>query len=158
MNAVAAALGVRAPSLYKHVRDREALVESVRDDALAHIAHLLDDADGDAPPDARIRSMARAVAHFAARRPSAFALVFASTASTRPPEPDALAGAVAPLLQACREIAGASGALTAARTVTAWLTGFIAMERATAFRLGGDVDAAFEGGLDMIIRGIADEN
>ena len=39
---------------------------------------------------------------------------------------------------------------TAARTVTAWAHGFVTMELAGAFRLGGDVDRAFAYGVDHL--------
>ena len=43
----------------------------------------------------------------------------------------------------------------AARTVVAWANGFIAMELAGAFQLGGDVDRAFDYGIDHIVAAIA---
>ncbi|HBF81970.1 MAG TPA: TetR family transcriptional regulator, partial [Streptomyces sp.] len=46
-------------------------------------------------------------------------------------------------------------ALDAARLVTAWATGFIEMEISGAFRLGGDVDRAFEYGLAGVRRAVA---
>jgi hypothetical protein len=53
-----------------------------------------------------------------------------------------------------RQLAGEEEALEAARLVTAWATGFIGMELSGAFRLGGDVDRAFEYGLAHIRRAI----
>ena len=41
--------------------------------------------------------------------------------------------------------------LPAARTFTAWIFGFCTMEQAGAFGLGGDVDEAFEFGLDALL-------
>ena len=40
---------------------------------------------------------------------------------------------------------------------TAWATGFLQMELAGAFRLGGDVDEAFDYGLDRLIHGLTAE-
>lgn len=152
MQAVAAALDVRAPSLYKHVRDRDALVALARDDAIDAIAERLAQARGDSP-DERIRTMAHATRAFAADRPVAFSLVFHS--ASLPPAPrERLSAAVAPLVEACAHLAGEPRALVGARTVTAWLTGFVAMERAAAFRLGGDVERAFDDGLSIVLRGI----
>ncbi len=52
-------------------------------------------------------------------------------------------------------LAGTERALTATRTVTAWLHGFISMEQSGMFRLGGDIDAAFDDGLATLLDGIA---
>jgi hypothetical protein len=37
----------------------------------------------------------------------------------------------------------------------AWLHGFVSIEQAGLFRLGGDIDAAFEEGLAALLDGIA---
>lgn len=54
-----------------------------------------------------------------------------------------------------RALVGDDDALDAARLFTAWATGFLQMELAGAFRLGGDVDDAFDYGLDRLIHGLA---
>ncbi|WXK68854.1 TetR-like C-terminal domain-containing protein [Nonomuraea sp. N2-4H] len=46
--------------------------------------------------------------------------------------------------------------MEAARTVTAWATGFIDMELNGLFRMGGDVERAFEYGLAAILRALKD--
>jgi hypothetical protein len=53
-------------------------------------------------------------------------------------------------------VVGQERALDAARTLAAWLHGFASMELAGAFRLGGDVDAAFEFGVAAVIDGALD--
>jgi hypothetical protein len=67
---------------------------------------------------------------------------------------DALDRVSAPVLLIARDLAGADAALEAARLITAWATGFIDMELAGAFRLGGDIDRAFEFGLERLERGL----
>ena len=44
MQAVAAALGVRAPSLYKHVRDRDALVRLAAEEVAVELGELMNEA------------------------------------------------------------------------------------------------------------------
>jgi hypothetical protein len=39
--------------------------------------------------------------------------------------------------------------------VTAWLHGFVSVEQAGLFRLGGDIDPAFDEGLATLLDGIA---
>jgi hypothetical protein len=64
--------------------------------------------------------------------------------------PAVAAAAGAPVLAIARGLAGTADELAAARLVTAWATGFISMELAGAFQLGGDVEAAFDYALDRL--------
>jgi hypothetical protein len=57
-------------------------------------------------------------------------------------------------LRVVAELAGPGRALAPARTIVAWANGFIAMELAGAFRLGGDVQQAWEFGLDRIVAAV----
>lgn len=139
MAAVASRVGIRAPSLYKHVRDREEMLVLVTDSAVEDLAERLRGAEGTLP------ALAHAYRTFAAENPEAFALILGSRASV-----DRLADAAAPVLAAVSALVGDRDALAGARLLTAWMTGFIAMERAGAFRLGGDVEAAFSWGLDRL--------
>jgi AcrR family transcriptional regulator len=143
MQAVAARVGVRAPSLYKRVRDRAALLSAVAEAALDLLRERLDAAGDDL---AALAATTRAFAH---ERPEAFRLVFTASAPQ-----EALARSSAPILRAASRLVGDEHALDAARLFTAWATGFLHMELAGAFRLGGDVDDAFDYGLRRIIAGL----
>ncbi len=65
------------------------------------------------------------------------------------------ARATAPVLTLAERLVGQEQALEAARLITAFANGFIAMELAGAFRLGGDVDGSYRYGLDAIIGALA---
>lgn len=154
MQAVGVRVGVRAPSLYKRVRGRDHLIRLI---ATATARDLGDQLDGIASgstggPDARARlaELAHAVRAFAHARPEEYRLVFAPSSEATRPDPEALAHSVAPLLRLTAELAGPDAALDAARTVTAWASGFIGMEVAGAFRLGGDIDRAYEFGITWL--------
>lgn len=143
MRAVAARVGVRPPSLYKRVDDRAALIRDVAASAVDELGVLL------RAGDASIAHLVDTIRAYAHRHPEAFRLIF----TTAPPR-EALEHAVAPLLHATTEIAGEEHALDAARLLTAWAVGFLQMELAGAFRLGGDVDAAYAYGLRTLIDSI----
>lgn len=143
MHAVAERVGVKAPSLYKRVKDRGAMQCLVADATVDDLASRLDVVDG-------LPALARTFRAFAHERPEGFRLIFSGAASL-----DAIARASAPVLRAAGELAGEDDALAAARLVTAWATGFVTMELAGAFQLGGDVDRAFEFGLDRLSRALS---
>ena len=144
MSAVAERVGVRPPSLYKRVQGRDALlllvVEAVADD----LGGRLEASEGS------VAALARVYRAFAHEQPEGFRLMFAIDGAA-----DTMARAAQPVLRAVAALVGEERALDAARLVTAWATGFLNMELAGAFRLGGDVDGAFAYGLDRLTAGLA---
>lgn len=143
MQAVATRVGVRAPSLYKRVRDRDALLELVAAEAADDLGGRL------AASDLSLAGIAHAYRAFALAQPHAYRLLFSGIL------PGPLDQIVRPVLEAARSLVGDAHALDAARLLTAWATGFISMELAGAFQLGGDIDEAFEYGLARLQVGLA---
>ena len=139
MQAVAARVGVRAPSLYKRVRDREALVALVAATSIDELTERL------AATDGTLASIARTFRAFAHERPEAFRLILSSGTDA-----SSAARVSAPVLRVAQELVGSTDALPAARLITAWATGFIQMELAGAFQLEGDIETAFEYGLERM--------
>ena len=144
MQAVADRVGVRAPSLYKRLSDRDALLRAVAYATIDDLTARLEAANGGIP------SLARTYRDFAHDRPEGFRLM-----STAELPVEALRLPVEPLLRACTQTVGEEHALDAARFAVAWMTGFLHMELSGAFRLGGDVDGAFEYGLRRLTAGMA---
>lgn len=156
MQAVAARVGVRAPSLYKHVAGRAALVRLVAEDAAREIGRRVDAAAPPGmPPRAALGAAGRALRSFGRERPSAFRLVFSPGEEQARPDPEVLRRAAATVLRIGTELSGPERALEAARTLTAWASGFVSMELADAFRMGGDVDAAFDFGVERLAAALA---
>jgi AcrR family transcriptional regulator len=158
MQAVALRVGVRAPSLYKRVKSRDDLIGLIAESAVSDLALLLQNAATSAPrPDARehLIALAHEFRAFARANPAGFHLIFASAPSPTSPDVTLLARAAQPLMEATAQLAGPENALDAARTVTAWANGFISMELAGAFQLGGDVDRAFEFGITHLAEALA---
>lgn len=155
MQAVARVVGVRAPSLYKHVDGRDALVRLIAEDAVRDLAARLDAAAPEgADPASAMAAAARALRAFAHDRPAAFRLVFSPGAEATRPDPELMRLGSATVLRVAGELATPENRLEAARTITAWASGFLAMELAGAFRLGGDVEAAFEWGIAHLAAGL----
>lgn len=143
MQAVAARVGVRAPSLYKRVRSRDALLAAVAEATIDDLGTRLDAAGTD------LSGLAAAYRAFAHEHPEGFRLIFTASAPL-----EALDRAARPVITASAAVVGEERALDAARLFTAWATGFLQMELSGAFRLGGDVDQAFAYGLRTIISGL----
>lgn len=158
MQAVAARVGVRAPSLYKRIRDRDELVVEVVSATLAEVTARIDAvAAGVGDPRARMRALADELRRFGHAHPVAYSMIFGATTGPARPALQQLERSVAPVLDAVSELVDDDSALHAARTLTAWANGFILMELAGAFRLGGDVDAAWAWGLEHVVAGIGTE-
>jgi AcrR family transcriptional regulator len=150
MQAVADRVGVRAPSLYKRVRSRDELIGLVTEATVQDLSDRLQAVtnSGDARKD--MGDLARALRGFAHARPAGYRLIFAWGPETRTLDIATLAHASAPVLQVASDLAGPEHALEAARTITAWATGFISMELAGAFHLGGHLDGAYEFGITCL--------
>ncbi|MCD4534337.1 TetR/AcrR family transcriptional regulator [Nocardioides sp. cx-169] len=144
MQAVAARVGVRAPSLYKRVRDREALLVLVAAATVDELGARL------AGAEPTVAGLARTFRSFAHERPEAFRLI-----QTVAADAETLARVSAPVLGVAEALVGGEEALEAARLVTAWATGFVTMELAGAFRLDGDLERAFDFGLSRLTSALA---
>jgi AcrR family transcriptional regulator len=155
MAAIAERVGVKPASLYKHVRDRSALIaELVEATALALGRDL---AAGDslaATPRERLTTLAHGYRAFATAHPRATALLFADLGAGMSLGPDRSRTAAGPVLAVSTALAGPERALPVARVLTAFVHGFTSMESAGAFRLGGDVDAAFQAGVAILADGL----
>jgi AcrR family transcriptional regulator len=155
MQRVAAAVGVRAPSLYKRVRDRDALVRLIAADVTQDLGRTLSAASTTGDPRADLGRIAMDFRAWAKRHPGGFGLLFAPLPDAWRLEPSAGGAALDALFGVVAELAGPDHVLEAARTVVAWSSGFVAMELAGAFRLGGDVDEAFAYGVERMATAIA---
>lgn len=155
MQAVATAVGVRAPSLYKRVPSRDHLLGQVVADAMHQLAATLDAAAATEPdPARRIVALATALRRYAHAHPRVFTLLFTPLPPDAAPTREALRAAAAPVLTACADAIGPDHALAAARTVTAWAFGFLTMELTGAFHLGGDPADAFTFGAKAVARAV----
>ena len=130
MRALAARVGVRAPSLYKHLPGKEDLAAHVVDAALAELARSLQAADG-------IDAIAHAYRRFALARPHLYRL-----AATHPAARERFELAAAPPL--LRVL----GSARRARAAWAFLHGMAELELGGFFSDDADVEAAWDVGVD----------
>ena len=155
MLAVAERVGVKAPSLYKRLRDRNALLAAMAADTARELRASLETGAIDADPAASLRAMAHAFRTFAQAHPRSVELLFADLPADARSTPETNAAVAAPIVEAAGRLAGPDHALEAARLITAFARGFTSMETAGAFRLGGDVDEAYGYGIDVLVEALA---
>jgi len=153
VGAVAQAAGIKPPSLYKHFADRAALLKAVEIAVLYDLeAHVRCEMRGDTPHK-RLMAMARAYRAFGKAEPNRYRVIYSGNAFIDPEIRAACLFSAQPLFEELR----AAGIpepriLPLSRTIVPFLHGFVLMEIGNAFNLGGDVDEAFEAGIETILR------
>lgn len=155
MNDVAAAVGVRAPSLYGRFADRAALLAAVELDFWRELERAIARTPKSPDPVRTLTAQARAYRAFAKANPEGYALMYDAHAERTEEGLRARAASVSHTMPHFAALVGERSGLTAARVLAPFLHGFVSMELAGAFRLGGGLDEAFEYGVATILAGLA---
>jgi AcrR family transcriptional regulator len=151
MQAIAEAVGVRAPSLYKRFTNREDLLGAAARDALQELAELLHDPVAGTQTYESLERMAHLYRKFAKKNPRTYGLIFSEALAAREDLLSARQTAAEPLLTLLTQAVGRDTALSAARMMVSYLHGFLSMELAKTFRFGGNVQEAFQFGLTKML-------
>jgi AcrR family transcriptional regulator len=154
MRSVADAVGVKGPSLYKRVPDRAALLRAISEGVIDDLGRAMSRASESDDPRADLRAAAFAYREFVLRNPNGYRLLFTDLGDANP-DVATLAALGEPVVDAMTRLMGSTDALEAARTFVAWAHGFVSMELAGAFRLGGDLEAAYAFGIEVILDGVS---
>lgn len=150
MQALATKVGIRAPSLYNRFADRDAIIDRLTLVAMGELLAALNTiADGGAA-EAELGKVAHVYRDFAHRHPHLYRLLFVDRQGSAALHEGRLA-AVQPLFVRLQQLVPKAKILPAARTLVAYLHGFVSMELEGAFQLGGDVDEAFGFGVKTIV-------
>jgi AcrR family transcriptional regulator len=155
MRSVAEAVGVKGPSLYKRLPDRAALLRAVSEGVVADLSHTMARATASGDARADLRAATVDYRAFVLRNPNGYRLLFADLPPGTSPDPAALAALGEPIVRSMARLVGEMDALEGARTLVAWAHGFVTMELAGAFRLGGDLEAAYAFGIEAILDGVS---
>ncbi len=136
MRRLADRLGIRAPSLYKHLPDKQALENALISAGFEEMAELFD-AESDA------RGLARAYREFARMHPHLYRLM-----TERPLDREGLTPGVED--RAAQRVIDVFG--DRARAAWAFAHGMTILELNDRFPPGADLDAAWEQGIDALRR------
>lgn len=155
---LAAELGIKAPSLYRHFESKSALLQAVNlrtNQAL--IAALVDAARTASPQQEteRVMAVAHAYRTFAHSHPRAYALAYSTTDRSIQPDPTVLAALAQQVQSIVAPLSGEPDSLAALRGLWALVHGFIVLELTGQFQRGGDLDAAYIYAVSAYVRGMA---
>jgi AcrR family transcriptional regulator len=155
MRELARRLGVRAPSLYFHVPNREHILVALIDTGLAELGQALEAAVSADEPRATAHNMVDAYLGFAEGNPRLFTLVFGPCPVEGPnfvPGQDAASRA---LLGAVAGIAAPGDVVAVAQVLWSLVHGFASLMLAGQFRLPQDPRVALHTGVDLLLDGLA---
>ncbi|MGV9854860.1 TetR/AcrR family transcriptional regulator [Streptomyces sp. NPDC003442] len=120
VNAIAKAMGMTGPALYRYFASRDELLTELITDTYRDLAETLAQAVADAAPADRFRAMARALRDWAKRQPDRYLLIYGTPVPGyhAPPETaEIAAGMMRTIVDACSAVGGADG--TTVRGATA---------------------------------------
>ena len=138
MRRLAERLGIRAPSIYKHLRDKDALEAVLVSDGFVESAEAFERAIAGSPDP--LGDLARAYRDFALRHEHLYRLMTEQPLRRELLAEGVEARAAAPIVAVC-------GDLDTARAAWAFAHGMTILELNGRFPPGADLDAAWERGL-----------
>lgn len=149
LSKLAGEFGVKAPSLYKYVKNKAELLRAVN---LRTAEKLTLEIVNCVPPDAEPIDQAlyvtRTYRDFAHQNPRVYSLAFSHQDAENRPDPTELE-ALAKLLQAIMvQYVGEENSLSALRGLFALVHGYVSLELNEQFQRGGDLDATY----NMVVR------
>lgn len=150
---LAQALGVKAPSLYKHVQNKSALIRAVNNRTaqglVEHVRQIATVSD----PMARLTIVARTYRSFALEHPTLYSLAFTTADPALTWDADAAEQSVLPLQAIMADLVGEDAAHLALRGLMALVHGFAMLQIHGQLRREGSIDAAFEASVAAFLAG-----
>ena len=152
--AVAKGAGIKGPSIYKHFADRAALLNAIETAVLTELEHIVRQVKG-RTPRTRMIAMAHAYRAYWHDVPRCYSVLFRMETVGDPALAAVHAFASAPLFEQMEAAGVPRDRLhNLTRTLVAFMHGFVSIEIASGFRLGGNLDAGFAAGVETILKDI----
>ncbi len=144
LRVVAEALGVKAPSLYRYVKNKNAMLLAINEVTIIELINLLmQAADNAAPLTERLVEVALAYRQYAHAHPVCYELAMSSSPEIKPAE-DVQVQLVLPLQALFTQLTDETDSLAALRGAFAFLHGWVSLEIGQQLRRGGILSAHFE--------------
>lgn len=154
LSKLAATLGVKAPSLYRHVANKEALLQAINLLTLKEMGSKLDRAkQPDATPREQVAQIMQAYRAFAHAQADLYLLAMATKPGEGRPDEDVLVEIVMPLQIVVAQISGEASGLAALRGLFALAHGYVMLELNQQFQRGGDLSKTFEEAISAYLSG-----
>lgn len=154
LSVLAGELGIKAPSLYHHFKNKTALLRAVNQATTAALVAAMNEAiEAADDTHSQITAMFHAYRAFAHQHPATYGLVFTNTIAELRDDPQQALQFALPLQALMAKLVGEANSLAALRGAWALLHGFVMLELAGQFRRGGDLDEAFQQVVDAYVRG-----
>jgi AcrR family transcriptional regulator len=153
-NKLAASLGVKTPSLYRHVGGKGQLLQAVNLDTLARLFAAMETVQAEVvgTPQEKLSALLNAYRAFAHTNPRLYLLIYHENDEYRPDE-NMLTQLVLPIQASMVAISGEERALAALRGAMALVHGFVMLEINNQLRRGGSLDEAFQLSIEAFLRG-----
>lgn len=145
LSKLAAKLGIKAPSLYRHVDSKTALLRAVNEGTALQLLDTLKTTFEETAGDAKTKLMkvAHAYRHFAHTYPATYGLVFTNTIGDLRPDAAQMERGAIPLQGLIAQVTGEEYSLAALRGAMALLHGFVMLELSGQYQREGNLDEAF---------------
>lgn len=154
---LATELGVKAPSLYRYVANKTALLRAVNDlttQSLSEALHQVVDETLSEEFLPRMMRVAKAFRQFVHEHPACYMLYTNTLRDDTRPDFDDRVQAVLPLQAVIASAVGEDKSLVAIRGAYAFLHGWVILEITEQFERGGDLDAHFQQAFKSYIMGL----
>ena len=135
---LAARVGIRAPSLYRHFEDKQAIFRALAADGFAALATALEQCER------TLQALSQSYRRFARANPALYRLMYDCPLPAGAVPSGVVGRAFAPLLAVCR------GDVDEARALWAFAHGLASLELARRFPAGADLDAAWQSGITRL--------
>lgn len=155
LNKLATALGVKAPSLYRHIGNKHQLLQYVNLQTLQNLFAVMQAAISkvDSDPQIQMMALAQAYRQFAHEHPQLYTLAFTHKNEGLRPDEQLLTNMVLPIQSTMAKISGEKDSLAALRGALALLHGFVMLEINEQLQRGGDLDQAFTQSIGAYLHG-----